>query len=162
SLNMTKSDASTILSASLSAEFAHQFHRFIDGFRGDVERRTEPDRVFARAKRQNTEVEKPMPKLFARFRIVKIERKKYSAATRRRNQRLFGLQFAQLIQEIRTNFSGVLNQPFLLDDAQIMRRAHHISEVSAPRRIQTARQAKRVVFHFINPRAGHHTADLRF
>ena len=119
-------------SFSFAAIFPHRIHRFIDGFRSDVERRTETDRVFARAKRQNTEVEEAMPKLFARFRIGKIEREKYSAAARSGNQRLFRLQFAQLIEEIGTNFSGILNQMFLLDDAQIMGLAHHIGEVSAP------------------------------
>jgi len=44
-----------------------------------------------------------------------------------------GLQITQLIEEIGTYFPGVFNQAFLLDDAQIMGRAHHIGEVSAPR-----------------------------
>src|ERR1700756_2392646 len=79
------------LPMSLSAEFAHQLHRFVDHLGSDVERRTETNRVFAGPKRQNTEVEEAMPKFFARFRIRKVERKKYSAAACGGNQRLFGL-----------------------------------------------------------------------
>src|SRR5262249_52961812 len=107
--------------------------RFINHVRRDVERRTETDRVLAGAKRQHTKIEEAVPKLFTRFRIGKIEREEYSPAARGGNQRLFVLQIAQLIEEIRADFSGVLNQTFLLDDAQIMGRAHHIGEVSAPR-----------------------------
>src|SRR5205807_6684160 len=33
---------------------------------------------------------------------------------------------------------------------------------SAPGRIQTTRQKKRIVFHFIQTRTGHHSAGLRF
>jgi len=43
SLNITKSNASTILPAPLSAEFAHQVRRFINHFRSDIERRAETD-----------------------------------------------------------------------------------------------------------------------
>ena len=123
----------TSLSFSAPTELAHQFHRFVDHLRSDVERGTEADRVLARTKGQNTKVEEAVPKFFARFRIGKIEREKYSAAARSRNQRFFGLQIAQLIEELGSNFRGVLNQTFLLDDAQIMGRAHHIGEVSTPR-----------------------------
>src|SRR5881394_932663 len=61
-------------SFSLPAIFAHQFDRFIDHFGSDVERGTKADRVLAGAQRQNTEVEKAVPKFFARFRVGKIER----------------------------------------------------------------------------------------
>src|SRR6201993_562456 len=115
------------------AELPHQLYRFIDNFRSDIERRTKTDRVLAGAKRQKTKVEKAGPKFFARFGIGKIEREKYSAAARGGNQRLFRLQIAQLIQEIGTYFRSVLNQTFPFDNAQIMGRAHHIGEVSAPR-----------------------------
>src|SRR4030095_2512574 len=128
-------NASTILPASLPTKFAHQLHRFVDRFRSDIERRTKTDRVVAGAQRPHTKVEEAVPKLFARFRIGKVECEKYSAAARGGNQRLFRLQIAQLIEEIGTYFPGVLHQTFLLDDAQIMGRTHHISEVSAPRRI---------------------------
>src|SRR4029453_10046197 len=50
----------------------------------------------------------------------------------------------------------------LLDDAEKMSRTHHIGVVAAPRRVQPAGQAKRVVFHFIDTRAGHYPAHLRF
>src|SRR5215472_73297 len=116
----------------LPTKFAHQLHRFVDRFRSDIQRRTKTDRVLAGTKRQNTEIEEAVPKFFARFRIGKIEREKYSATARSRNQRLFRLQIAQLIQEIGAHLPGVLNQTFLLDDAQIMRRAHHIGEIPAP------------------------------
>src|SRR5882757_1487065 len=120
--------------ASLPTELAHQFHRFVDHLRSDVERGTEADRVLAGAKSQHTKIKKAVPEFFARFRIGKIEREKYSAAARRGNQsrRRSGLQIAQLIEEIGTCFRGVLNQTFLLDNAQIMGRAHHIGEVPAP------------------------------
>src|SRR6478735_7731795 len=117
----------------LPAEFAHQFYCLINHFRGDVERWTEADRVFAGTKCQNAELEEAVPKFFARFRIGEIEREKYSATASGGNQRLFVLQIAKLIEEVGTYFSGVLNQTFLLDNAQIMRRAHHIGEVPAPR-----------------------------
>src|SRR5262249_23710699 len=125
---------STILPASLPAELAHQFYCLINHFRSDIERRTETDRVFAGTKSQNTEVEEAVPKFFARFRIGQIERKKYSAAACGRNQSrsISGLQIAQLIEEIGTYLSGVLNQTFLLDNAQVMGRAHHVSEVPTP------------------------------
>src|SRR6266446_6725031 len=116
----------------LAAIFPHQLHRFIDHFRSDVERGTEADRVLTGAKSQHTKIEEAVPKFFARFRIGKIEREKYSAAARSGNQRFFRLQIAQLIEEIGSNFRGVLNQTFLLDDAQTMGRAHHIGEVSTP------------------------------
>src|SRR5438876_11169832 len=51
---------------------------------------------------------------------------------------------------------------FLPDYAQIMRRAHHVSKISAPSGIQATWQPKRAVFDFVQPRAGHHAADLRF
>src|SRR6266404_8555249 len=103
------------ISFSLSAIFAHQFHRFVDHLRSDVERGTEADRILAGTKGQNTKVEEAVPKFFARFRIGKIEREKYSAATRSGNQRFFRLQIAQLIEEIGPYLPGVLNQLFLLD-----------------------------------------------
>src|ERR1700760_731216 len=118
--------------ASLPTELAHQFHRFVDHLRSDVERGTEADRVLAGTKSQNTEIEEAVPKFFARFRIGQIEREKYAAAARSRNQRFFALQIAQLIEEIGAYFGGVLNQTFLFDDAQVMGRAHHVGEVSAP------------------------------
>src|SRR4029434_10819723 len=108
-------------SFSFAAKLPHQLHRFIDSFCLDVERRTETDRVFAGAKRQNTKVEEAVPKFFPRFRIGEIEREEYSAAARCGNQRLFRLQIAQLIEEIRADFRRILDQAFLLDDAQIMR-----------------------------------------
>ena len=76
--------------------------------------------------------------------------------------RLFALQVAQLIQKICAHFRGVLHQMFFFDDAQKMGRAHHVREISAPGRIQSAGQAKRIVFHFIETRPGHHPAYLRF
>src|SRR4029077_21204066 len=93
SLNMTGLHASPFnaLLASLPAELPHHFHRSINRFGSDVERRTETDRVLAGAKRQDTKVEEAMPKFFARFRIGKIERQKYSTAARGGNQRLFRL-----------------------------------------------------------------------
>src|SRR6267154_4421103 len=121
------------ISFSLSAILAHQFHRFVDHLRSDVERGAEADRVLAGTKGQNTKVEEAMPKFFARFPIGEIEGEKYSATARGGNQRFFRLQVAQLIEEIGPYFRGVLNQTFLLDDAQIMGRAHHICEVPAPR-----------------------------
>src|ERR1700757_3832091 len=124
---------STASLAPLSAELPHQLYRFIDNFRSDIERRTKANRILAGAKSQNAKIEKAVPKFFARFRIREIEREKYSAATRGGNQRLFRLQIAQLIQEIGTYFRSVLNQTFPFDNAQIMGRAHHIGEVSAPR-----------------------------
>jgi hypothetical protein len=107
--------------------------RFVDHLRSDVQRGTKADRVFAGAKRQSTKFKEAVPKFFARFRVGKIEREKQSAAARGGNQRFFRLKIAQLIEEIGACFRGVLNQTFLLDNAQIMRRAHHIGEVSAPR-----------------------------
>src|SRR6185436_6978161 len=126
---------STILAAPLPAEFAHQFHCLINHFHSDVERGTETDRILAGTKRQNTEIEEAVPKFFARFRIGEIEREKYPAAPRSGNQSrsISGLQIAQLSEEISTDFAGVLNQTFLLDNAQVMGRAHHVSEVPAPR-----------------------------
>src|SRR6476469_11181507 len=99
----------------LGTILTHQFHRFIDHFRSDIQRRTKSNRVLARAKGQNTKIEEAMPKFLARFRIGKIEREKYSAAARSGNQRFFRLQIAQLIEEIGTCLTGVLNQTFLLD-----------------------------------------------
>ena len=120
---------------SLPAELSHQFYRLINHFRSDVERGTETDRILAGTKRQNTEIEEAVPKFFARFRIGEIEREKYPAAPRSGNQSrsISGLQIAQLIEEIGTYLSGVLNQTFLLDNAQVMGRTHHIGEVPAPR-----------------------------
>src|SRR4051812_25356012 len=122
----------------LPAISPHQFDRFIDHISSDIERGTKADRVFAGAKRQHSEIEEAVPKFFARLRVGKIEREKYSTAARSGDQRLFHLQVAQSIEEIGTYFRSVLDQTFLLDNAQIMRRAHHIGEVSAPCRIQTA------------------------
>src|SRR5439155_7440045 len=130
--HMKRLNASTASFVSLPTELAHQLHRFINRFRSDIQRRTKSNRILAGAKSQHTKVEEAVPKFFARFRIGKIEREKYSAAACGGNQRLFGLQIAQLIEEIGTYFRGVLNQTFLLDDAQIMGRAHHVGEVSAP------------------------------
>src|SRR5215475_16198348 len=112
--------ASTGSLSSLPAELAHQFNRFINHVRGNIERGTKANRVLAGAKRQNSEVEEAMPKFFARFRIGKIERKEYSSAARGGNQRLFRLQLAQSIDEIGADFAGVIDQTFLLDDPQIM------------------------------------------
>ena len=89
--------------------------------------------MLAGTKCENTEVEETLPKFFARFRVRQIESEKQPPAARSGNQRLLGLQITQLIEEIGTYFPGVFNQAFLLDDAQIMGRAHHIGEVSAPR-----------------------------
>src|SRR6516164_4492209 len=95
------------LPTSLSAKLAHQLYRFINRFSSDVERRTETDRVFSGTKRQDTEVEEAMPKFFARLCVGKIEREKYAAAASGGNQWLFGLQIAQLIEEIGAYFPGV-------------------------------------------------------
>src|SRR5437762_13448710 len=48
----------------------------------------------------------------------------------------------------------------LFDDAEKMSRAYHICEISAPSRVQPAGYAKRIVFHFIDARSGHHPAHL--
>src|SRR4029077_15942613 len=69
-------------------------------------------------------------------------------------------QVLQLSQKIGAPHPGVRNQVFFLDDSQVMRRADVISEVAAPGRADAARQAKAVVFDFIQPRARHHAANL--
>src|SRR3989442_13507324 len=65
------------VSFSLSAIFAHQFHRFINRFRSDVERGTEADRGLTGTKGPNTKVKEAVAKFFARFRIGKIGSEKY-------------------------------------------------------------------------------------
>src|SRR6478752_1974142 len=132
---MKRLKGSTTSFASLPTELAHQFHRFVDHLWSDVERGTEADRVLAGTKSPHTKIKKGVPKFFARFRIGKIEREKYSAPARSGNQRFFGLQIAQLIEEIGAHFRVFLNHMFLLDISYIMRRAHHIGEVPAPSRI---------------------------
>src|SRR2546429_2820790 len=47
----------------------------------------------------------------------------------------------------------------LFRSVHVMRRADHVGQVSAPGRIQTTRQTKRVVFHFIQTRPGHHRSE---
>src|SRR6266576_7252729 len=84
----------------LPAKFAHQFDRFINHFRGDIQRGTESNRVLPRAKRKNTEIEETLPKFLARFCVGQIEGEEQAAAARPRNQRLLALQITQLIQEI--------------------------------------------------------------
>src|SRR5438874_12384248 len=122
----------------LPAKFAHYLDRFINHFRGDIQRGTESNRILARAKRKNTEIEETLPKFLARLCVGQIEGKEQPPAARRRNQRLLTLQITQLIQKISTHLRGVLNKMFLLDDAQVMCRAHHIGEIAAPRGIQSA------------------------
>src|SRR5205823_5992694 len=129
---------STFLLAPLPAEFAHQLHRLINYFRRNIESRAHTDRIVAGTKCENTEVEETVPKFFAGFRVRQIESEKQSPAAGGGNQWLFRLQIAQLLEEIRADLRGVLNQTFLLDDAQIMGRAHHIGEVSTPGGIQAA------------------------
>ena len=73
------------------AEFAHQFDRFIDNIRRQVECRPEPDRALARAQRQHAELEESSPEFFARFWIGQIEREKQPTATRSRDGRFFAL-----------------------------------------------------------------------
>src|SRR4030095_4437049 len=86
--HMKRFNASTALLASLPAIFAHCIHRFINHVRRDVERGTKADRVLTRAERQHTKIKKAVPKFLTRFRIGKIESKKYSATSRGRNHRL--------------------------------------------------------------------------
>src|SRR5438552_18653305 len=62
------------ISFSLSVIFAHQFHRFVDYLRSDVERRTEADRVLTGTKNQHTKTKKAEQKIIARTHIGKIER----------------------------------------------------------------------------------------
>ena len=69
SLRFAQHDRLAYLFASLSAEFPHQLHRFINSFRRDIERGTEADRVLAGAKRQNAKIEEAVPEFFARFRV---------------------------------------------------------------------------------------------
>jgi hypothetical protein len=97
------------LLVSLATKFPHQLHRFVDHFRSDIERRTKSNRILAGAKTQHTKIKKAVPKFFARFRVRKIEREKYSAPASGGNQGLFRLQIAQLIEEIGSCFSGALN-----------------------------------------------------
>ena len=66
------------------------------------------------------------------------------------------------IQKIRAYFGGVFNQVFFLDDLKIVRRTHHVGEVSAPGRIQPAGKAKCVVLYFVQPRTSHDATHLRF
>jgi len=84
-----------------------------------------------RTKSQHTKIKKAVPKFFARFSHREDRPEKYSAAARGGNQRFFGLQIAAVDPGNSPYFPGVLNQTLLLDDAQIMGRAHHIGEVSA-------------------------------
>jgi hypothetical protein len=83
-------------------------------------------------KRQHTEIEKAFPKFIARFRIGQIERDEQLRGRAPRKSSALPLQIAQLIEKIGADFRGVLDQIFLFDDAQIMRRAHHVGEISAP------------------------------
>jgi hypothetical protein len=59
----------------LPAKFAHYLDCFINHFRGDIERRAESNRILARAKRKNTEIEETLPKFLARFCVGQIEGK---------------------------------------------------------------------------------------
>src|SRR6266576_3436781 len=122
----------------LPAKFAHYLDRFINHVRGDIQRGTESNRVLPRAKCKNTEIKETLPKFLACFGVGQIEGKEQAAAARRRNQRLLALQITQLIQKISTHLRGVLHKMFLLDDAQVMCRAHHSGEIFAPRGIQSA------------------------
>src|SRR5438046_1230502 len=121
-----------------AAVLPHQSHRFVDNFGGDIERRTETNRILARTQRENTKIEKAFPEFLARLRIWKIECEKQAPSARGGNDRLFALQIEELIEEISTHFACVLHEMLFLDDAQVMGRAHHIGEISAPGRIQPA------------------------
>src|SRR6266481_8431851 len=135
---MIELHASTLLLPPLPTEFAHHSDRFINHCVCNIKRGTETDRVLTRTKSQDAEIEEAVPKLFARFRVGQIEGEKQSTATRSGNQRLLTLQLAQLLEEICAYLRGVLHKMLLLDNAQVMRRAHHVGEISAPGGIQTA------------------------
>src|SRR5258708_35420188 len=111
---------------------AHKSHRFVDPLRRNIERRAKPNRILARAKRENSEIEEALPEFFARFWVGKIESEKHSPAAHSGNNWLFALQIAELIEKIGAHLRGVLDQVFSLDNAQIMGGAHHIGEISAP------------------------------
>src|SRR2546423_533159 len=70
---------------SLPAKFAHYLDRFINRFRGDIQRGAESNRVLPRAKRKNTEIEETLPKFLACFCVGQIEGEEQAAAARRRN-----------------------------------------------------------------------------
>src|SRR5437899_11721878 len=72
----------TLRSFSTPAELAHQLHRLINYLRGNVERRTESNRVLAGTKCENTEGEKAVPKLFAGFRVRQIASEELSRTAR--------------------------------------------------------------------------------
>src|SRR5437773_1276175 len=118
--------------ASLPTIFPHCIRRFVDNVGCGIECRTETDRVFARTKSQDSEIEEAFPEFLPRFCVGQIEGEKQSPAARSGNQRFFALQIAELIQKICAHLRGVLNQMFFLDDPQKMRRAHHVGEIAAP------------------------------
>src|SRR5437899_1501451 len=71
----------------LPAKFAHYLDRFINHFRGDIQRGAESNRILARAKRRNTEIEETLPKFLARFGVGQIEGEETAATARRSHQR---------------------------------------------------------------------------
>src|SRR5712691_11062286 len=89
----------------LLTTLACQSHRFVDNFGRDIERGTETNRILARTKRENTQIEKTFPEFLARLRIRKIECEKQAPSAHGGNDRLFALQTDELIEEISTHFA---------------------------------------------------------
>src|SRR3954468_7243673 len=66
------------------------------------------------------------------------------------------------IEELLAAFGRILDQAIAFDHFEAEPGADHVAEVSAPGRIDSARQAKAVFFDFIKTWPGHHAADLCF
>src|SRR6478609_1652832 len=128
---------------------AKELHRFVNDLARDIERRPEPNRVVARFQNKQPAIEEPLPKFVASFRIGKVERDEKTATAHGSDDRLLTLQLLERFQKVIANHSCVLDQVFLLDDPQKMRRTNHVRVIAAPGGIQSARQTKRVVRHFI-------------
>src|SRR2546423_2033090 len=99
---------------------AQQIHRFVDDFRGDIERRPESNRAVARFQDQQAAIEKSFPEFVAGFRVWQIERDKEAAPAHRPHDGLLALQLLKRLEEIFAHHAGVLDEVFLLDDSQEM------------------------------------------
>src|SRR5262249_49157279 len=123
---------------------------------------SQADGALARAHDEQAEFVATLPERIALCCVGQIKSQHQAAPARSGYERITFRQVLQSRQERLALGSSMQNELLLLDDSKIMSGADVIGEIAAPRGTDPARQPEAIVFHFIEARPGHHTADLRF
>lgn len=143
---------------------ARNLDTLLDVFEGNVEGRAEADGVAAAAEDEHMLVRAFFEERVAKFRAADVVCTHKSLAANVVDE--FGEFFLELLKACVERRAGcvrnVVEYFVVAVDFEVLRRANHVDDRSAPRGVDTARYCEAVLFDFVDARACNKTANLRF